>query len=53
MPEFNDIRNIFKVGVMQWMRECFTADTHTIFDKCDLAPFFYALYSKVKRKIVG
>ncbi len=53
MPEFNDIRNIFKVGVMQWMRECFTADTHTIFDKYDLAPFFYALYSKVKRKIVG
>lgn len=53
MPEFNDVRNVFKVGIMQWMKECFTADAHTIFDKHDLAPFFYALYSKVKSKIVG
>lgn len=53
MPEFNDIRNIFKVGIIRWMRECFTADAHTIFDRHDLGPFFYALYSKVKGKLVG
>lgn len=53
MPEFNDVRNIFKVGVLQWMKECFTANAHTIFDIHDLAPFFYAFYLKIERKIVG
>lgn len=53
MPEFNDIRNIFNVGVVQWLRECFTADAHTVFDKHDLVPFFWAIYSKSKKKILG
>lgn len=53
MPEFNDAYNIFNVGVLQWMKECFTADAHSIFDKCDLVPFLYAFYSKAKRKIIG
>ncbi len=43
MPELNDVCNVFKAGIIQWMKKCFTTDAHTIFNKRDLAPFFHSV----------
>ncbi len=46
MPELQDIRNIKKVGIIKWIKECFSAEAHAIFQLNDIAPFFAKMYSK-------
>lgn len=51
MPELMDVKNVRNVGILKWIRECFSADCHANFKLSDPLPFFYQLSGMVNGKI--
>lgn len=51
MPELMDVKNVRRVGIVKWIRECFNADCHANFKISDPLPFCYQLSGMLKGKI--
>lgn len=52
IPDFNDLKLAFRdIGLIKWIKQFLQAQSHSIYNKQDMAPFKYEFWRQVKRVI--
>lgn len=52
IPDFNDLKVAYKIiGISGWIRDFLKADSHSIFNKKDMAPFFCEILRLCKKSL--